>query len=377
MSKKKKKVRVAFTKNRQKRTRQNDLTREHLDERVDSSQFDAAERLTGKGDLTRRRTVIGAEAADDGSIVRAVDESSCICGRVLSSVGLTSDVQGSDGKSYECTIRRVVRTMMRDERNAVVTGDEVLIQPNADGTGVIERVNPRRGVVSRGSQRREHIIIANVDQLLITLSASDPPLKSNLIDRFLISAEKGNVRSIICINKIDLVEPEELQPLVGVYSQLGYDIVLASAEHKIGIESLRALLRGRETAIAGQSGVGKSSLLNAIQPGLGLPTGGVSDWTKKGRHTTRRATLLPLEFGGWVADTPGIRQFGLWDVTPGEIEGFFIEFRPFVHLCRFPDCRHTREEGCGVKDAVREGLISAMRYESYARIVEDDFAEVI
>ena len=373
MAKKKKKIRVAFRKNRQARARRNDLTRQDIDARIDTSAFDAAERL-GKGDLTRHRTVIGAEESDDGGLLREVDQSRTHVGRVLSAVGLTSLVQGIDGRQYECTVRRVVRTMARDERSVVVTGDEVLFQPESENRGVIERVNPRRGLVSRGSGGREHIIVANVDQILVTLSAADPPLKSNLIDRFLISAEKGKVRSIICINKIDLVDVKELQPLAGIYGQLGYEIVLASAAKGVGIDRIRALMRGKETAIAGQSGVGKSSLLNAVQPGLGLPTGGVSDWTKKGRHTTRRATLMPLEFGGWVADTPGIRQFGLWDVSPGEVEGFFIEFRPFVHLCRFPDCTHTHEEGCGVKDAVREGLISAMRYESYVRIVEEDFA---
>jgi ribosome biogenesis GTPase len=216
------------------------------------------------------------------------------------------------------------------------------------------------------------VIVSNVDQALIVVSAAEPPLKPSLIDRLLISAEKGGVHAVICINKVDLVDPAGLQPIAGVYGRLGYDVVLTSATEAAGVERLRSLLKDRETVVAGQSGVGKSSLLNAVQPGLALNTAEVSRWTQKGRHTTRRAILLELEFGGWVADTPGIRQFELWDVRPEEVEGYFIEFRPFVTLCKFPDCSHTHEEGCGVKRGVEDDLISPLRYESYLRIVDGD-----
>ena len=201
---------------------------------------------------------------------------------------------------------------------------------------------------------------------------ADPPLKPALIDRFLVTAGKGNVRGLVCINKCDLVDPAELQPIVGLYTRLGYEFVPASTRSGLGIDRLRELLRGEATVISGQSGVGKSSLLNAIQPGLKLDIGGVSETSRKGTHTTRVARLLQLDVGGWVVDTPGIRQMELWDVHPGEVEAYFVEFRPFVPLCRFPNCLHIEEAGCAVKAAVRQDLISLTRYESYLRIVSGD-----
>jgi ribosome biogenesis GTPase len=164
---------------------------------------------------------------------------------------------------------------------------------------------------------------------------------------------------------VDLVDPAPYQPIVGLYSQLGIPTFLTSATTGCGIDWLRERLKDRQTVFTGQSGVGKSSLLNAIQPELGLRVREVSTMTQKGRHTTTTAELIKLEFGGWVVDTPGIRQFQLWDIIPEEVEGFFPEFRPFVHLCAFPDCTHTHEERCAIKTAVDKRLISASRYLSY------------
>jgi ribosome biogenesis GTPase len=165
-----------------------------------------------------------------------------------------------------------------------------------------------------------------------------------------------------------------LQPLVGVYSQLGYRVLLLSATERWGIEHLGRLLAGRATAVTGQSGVGKSSLLNALEPGLELRVQSVSGETEKGKHTTTTAELIPLSCGGFVVDTPGIRQFQLWDVIPEEVAGFYRDLRPYVCQCRFPDCTHTHEEPCAVKDAVADGYIDVRRYESYLQIHAGDEA---
>jgi ribosome biogenesis GTPase len=366
------KHRVDFRKNRAAEARRNDLTREHQSETLDLDRVHKEERVSGKGSRSRRRTVVG-DLVEGDQVLRAVDESVCQRGRVLSAIGVTQcTVQADDGRIYDCTVRRVLRTLARDARNVVVTGDVVLFQPQDDKQGVIERVEPRQGILARGHQHKQHILVANITQVLIVSSASDPPLKPALIDRFLVTAGKGGVRGLVCVNKSDLVDLGELQPILGLYRRLGVPIVPTSTKTGLGIAPLRELLRGESTVVAGQSGVGKSSLLNAIQSGLKLETGEVSEGSRKGMHTTRVARLLQLDLGGWVVDTPGIRQLELWDVHPGEVEGYFIEFRPFVPLCRFPNCLHIEEEGCAVKGAVRQDMISLTRYESYLRIVSGD-----
>ncbi|MDQ3331433.1 MAG: ribosome small subunit-dependent GTPase A [Planctomycetota bacterium] len=326
MAGKKRKIRVEFRKNRQNRARSNDLTRDISDAGDDRSSHAGSERMTGKGDLTRYRTVVVDEETE-GSPQRDVSPDDCAEGRVLSAVGLNCFVQGRDGETYECTVRRVVRTMSRDSRNAVVTGDRVLFRPSGSRSesevpqGVIERVEPRKGVVSRRQDNREHVLAANVDQAAIVASADEPPLKPSLIDRFIVSCEKGGVEPLVCVNKADLVPPRSLDSLVRLYANLGYRVLPTSIIDGRGVAELRSLLAGKTTVFTGQSGVGKSSLLNTTQPSLDLKTGDVSDWTMKGRHTTRRAVLLPLEGGGYVVDTPGIRQFLLWEVDPAEVEG--------------------------------------------------------
>jgi ribosome biogenesis GTPase len=258
------------------------------------------------------------------------------------------------------------------QRHVVAAGDVVWFRPEGESQGIIERVEPRRGVVSRTSRGRQHVIVANVDQLMIVTSAAEPRLKPNLVDRMLVTAEKAGIRPVICINKIDLVEPADLMALVGGYAQLGYEVLLLSALTGFGVDRLRERLAGEESVVTGQSGVGKSSLLNAVEPGLDLRVQAVSGETQKGRHTTSTAELIPLSFGGYVVDTPGIRQFQLWDVIPEEVAGFFRDLRPYVSRCRFPDCTHTHEDDCAVKDAVADGWIDARRYESYVQIRAGD-----
>jgi len=376
MSKKKpKKIRTEFRKNRAVRTRKKDVTREFDPEQADEMDVAREERISGKGELARKRTVLGAEAAEDETgltVQPEIDESQCQAGRVLRVMGLLSDVEAEGGRVYHCATRRLLKTLSTDQRHVVATGDRVWFRPEGEEEGVIERVEPRRGVLARTSRGRQHIIVTNVDRLLIVSSAAEPYLKPNLIDRFLVTAEKSGIEPVICINKIDLVEPADLMPLVGVYSQLGYRVLLLSAKTGFGIERLRSLLRDRQSVVAGQSGVGKSSLLNAADAQQSLRVSHVSADTQKGRHTTTTAHLIPLSFGGYVVDTPGIRQFQLWDVIPEEVAGYYRELRPYVSQCRFPDCTHTHEEHCAVKDAVADGRIDARRYESYVHLVESD-----
>lgn len=375
--KNKKKVRTEFRKNRAQRARQGDLTRRFQKQEIDDDEIVSAERISGKGELTRKRTVVGdvADASDDGNPVRlAVDESACQPGRVLSVHGLTCRVHGEDGRIYGCATRRLLKTLQTEQRQAVAAGDRVLFRPLAGDEGVIERVEPREGVLSRASKGRQHVIVANVDQVLIVASAAEPHLKPNLIDRMIVMAEKTGVRPVVCINKIDLADPADLQPLAGVYGRMGYLVLLLSAKTQFAIEELRWTLQGHATAVAGQSGVGKSSLLNAVEPDLQLRVKSVSRESQKGRHTTTTAQLIPLDNNTYVVDTPGIRQFQLWDVIAEEVAGYFRDLRPYVSHCRFPDCTHVHETDCAVKDAVADGRLDVRRYESYCQIVQGDTA---
>jgi ribosome biogenesis GTPase / thiamine phosphate phosphatase len=374
MSSKKRKVRADFRKNREVRARSNRRARSPDDDDV-TADAPTGERISGKGDISRKRTVAGAEIIEDESgtlVLPDVDRSVCRTGRVLRVQGLHSLVQDDGGRTYQCATRRLLKTLAIDQRHVVVAGDVVWFRPEGENEGMIERVEPRRGLLSRTSRGRQHVIVANVDQVMIVTSAAEPRLKPNLVDRFLVTAEKTRIRPIICINKVDLVNPADLMPLVGVYAQLGYEIDLVSAVTGLGIDRVRVRLAGRESVMTGQSGVGKSSLLNAVEPGLALRVQAVSEETQKGRHTTTTAELLPLSIGGYVVDTPGIRQFQLWDVIPEEVAEFFRELRPYVSKCRFPDCTHTHEDDCAVKDAVADGWIDARRYESYVQIRSGD-----
>lgn len=376
MSKKKQRqIRTDFRKNRVERQRKVNFTRDFAagePEEIDSVR---EERISGKGELSRRRTVRAATETtggddDNSQPVLAVDETVCLAGRVLKVNGLLSTVETTDGRRYQCATRRLLKTISTDLRHVVVAGDHVLIRPADDKEGIIERVERRYGVLSRASRGRQHTIVANVDQLLIVGSAAEPYLKPNLIDRYLMSAEKAHIRPLIVINKIDLVEPAGLMPLVGVYSQMGYPVILTSALTGTSVDRLRRELDDRQTAVVGQSGVGKSSLLNAIEPGLALRVASVSQETQKGRHTTTTAELLRMQSGGYLVDTPGIRQFQLWDIVPAEVQNYFRDLRPYVGLCKFPDCSHTHEEDCAVKDAVADDLLDVRRYESYLSILE-------
>ncbi len=369
--KKKQKIRATFRKNRQVRTREQNLTEKYREHGFEADDSTRTERISGKGDLTRKRTVVGTEPANEETglaIIRDVDASQCLAGTVLRSGGLKSTVRDDEGTIWECATRRILKTLATDQRHVVAAGDRVLFRPDRNNEGIIERIEPRHGVLCRTSRGRQHVLVANVDQLLIVSSAAEPTIKPHLIDRFLVTAEKWNIVPIVCINKIDLINPADLQPLVGVYARMGYHVILLSVEDGTGVEEVRQLVQERQSVVIGQSGVGKSSLLNAIEPDLQLRVNAVSGESQKGKHTTTAAQLVPLNMGGYIVDTPGIRQFQLWDIIPEEVIGFFRDLRPYVNLCQFPDCTHTHEGDCAVKNAVADGGLDARRYESYCQM---------
>jgi ribosome biogenesis GTPase len=378
LGKRSKKIRVDFRKNRQPRARRTNWTREFQQDATADHVAPTHETIRPKGEMSRRRTILVESDAGSSSAEHAQPvEAGWLAGRVLSTGGNVAAVEVADGRTFTCAVSRVLRTITIEERSALAAGDRVYFRltegaisgPNiGEPQGMIERVEPRRGILTRAYRGREQVIAANVDQLLIVSALAEPRLKPNLVDRFIVAAEKGGIRPILCLNKADLVDIAQFQPYVGLYSQLGYDVLVVSAVTGLGITRLRALLSERETVLAGQSGVGKSSLLNAVETSLGLRVNAVSHATLHGKHTTTIAQLFKLENGGWVVDTPGIRQFELWDVIPEELEGYFIEMRPYVPYCHFPSCSHTHEHGCAVKDGVERGEIDAGRYQRYLNL---------
>ncbi|MFW6189221.1 MAG: ribosome small subunit-dependent GTPase A [Planctomycetota bacterium] len=276
----------------------------------------------------------------------------------------------ADGESYECKARGRLTESDRPESKPVAVGDRVAFTPTEEDEGVIEKVLPRETKLSRRSPddpRTEHVIVANVDQLLIVASVRKPPLTRGIIDRYIIAGEAGGLLPTICINKVDLARSrEEYAPAARDYRRMDYDVLLTSAKTGRGLDELREALRDRSTVLAGHSGTGKSSLLNALQPGLQLATGEV---TTRGRHTTSSVSLLKLDFGGYVVDTPGIREFTLWDIEKRDVAQFFPRIWELSAECKMPDCVHMHEPDCAVKQAVRRGRLPKTRYESYLRIV--------
>jgi ribosome biogenesis GTPase len=367
------KLRIEFRKNRSGRQRGGDLTRAIGNDPDRLADQAAGERLSGKGDLTRKRTVMVDEVPDgpvDG-MAAAPCAAGTWRGRVLHVHGLESIVQSERGQIARCTLRRVLRTMATDQRHPLAAGDWVRVEGDG-GEGTIQAIEPRQTSLCRDSRGRRHVIVANVDQVVIVGSAAMPDLKPGLFDRLLVAAEMAAIRPLVCINKADLVPPSALVPLAGVFARMGYPVIICSAETGLGIARLSAELTGRVTAVVGQSGVGKSSLLNALDPSLTLPVGVVSRENQKGRHTTTTARLLPHRFSGWFVDTPGVRQFQPWQVVPAEVPAAFRDLRPLANLCRFPDCTHDHESDCAVKDAVADGLLDTRRWESCRQMAAGD-----
>ena len=306
-------------------------------------------------------------------------------GRVIRARAGFYDVQHDD-LVLRCTLRGTLKKKQRSETgrrlyaDPVAVGDHVIFSQLDQEEGVVEEILPRQSKFSRryaGRQEEiEQIIVANADQVVAVVSARMPPLNYRTLDRFLILAEAGEMTAIICLNKMDLVDIDQREQFTStfeIYEKLGYKVLYTSIKMPESIESLKSILKDKFSVIVGASGVGKSSILNAIQPNLELRTAVVGEKTRKGRHTTTLVELFTLENnGGEVADTPGIREVGLWGVDTEDLEHYFPEMEPFIGKCRYNDCAHVKESDCAIQNAVESSHIHPERYRSYVVLKTND-----
>lgn len=285
--------------------------------------------------------------------------------------------------SGEIVICRLRGRLMEEAQSSDIAaiGDRVQISMNDDGSGSIELVEPRKSALSRavrtegsrgaGGAEREQVIIANADQVIFVFAAASPAPKTRTLDRFLVAGEKSGISNlVIVINKIDLEDPSVIQTQFAPYEKIGYQVVYTSARNGDAVDVFRNLLKDKISAVTGPSGVGKTSLLNSVQAGLGRAVKDVGS-TSKGMHTTRDSELVKLDVGGYLADTPGVRSFGIWDVEPEELDAYYIDIAPYIPNCRFGDCTHANEPGCEVRAAVERGDVHPTRYDSYLRLREE------
>ena len=274
-----------------------------------------------------------------------------------------------DGREVPCVLRGRLKKRQLRVTSLVVVGDEVEVSLLPDGQGVIEDVKPRRTELVRpGFRGYAHVTAANLDLLVVVQSARQPAFQRSLVERFLVTAARGGMKAMVVVNKCDLEEESLVRSWVEPLTGNGVEVLLTSATTGQGVEELRGRLQGLISCLAGKSGVGKSSLLNAMFPGLNLRTRPIAEWKDKGQHVTSSSRLFPLPGGGYLADTPGVKSLGLFEDAEEDIGGVFPEIIEAAGGCKFRDCSHTHEPSCAVKAAVEEGSIDEARYKSYVRL---------
>ena len=299
-----------------------------------------------------------------------------LLGLVLKSTGSWYEVL-ADGVRYQCRIRGKLRLKGVRSTNPVVVGDWVKFEADEQGGYVISAIEPRHNYIIRRASnlsKESHIIAANIDQALLVVTLFSPETALEFVDRFLVTCEAYKVPVTILLAKIDLARqhPEAVEEFYSIYEKAGYKIVEVSATEGEGIETVRELLRGKTTLLSGNSGVGKSTLVAAVEQGLDIKTGEISQSHHKGKHTTTFSTMYPLAEGGYIIETPGIKGCGLIDIDDAELAHYFPEMMRYLPDCRFYNCSHTHEPGCAVVEAVKSGEIAYPRYESYLKIMDED-----
>ena len=299
-------------------------------------------------------------------------------GLVIRTTGSWYRVLLADGGQRDCRLRGNYRLRGNKQTNPVAVGDHVLFEMQEDGTGVIHEVEDRKNYIVRRAtklSKQTHVIAANIDLLCIVATLGLPRTSTGFIDRLLVTAEAYHIPAAILFNKSDLLVDNELRALqqeVGdIYRKVGYPVLEVSALEGTGVDAVKEMIADKTVLFSGHSGVGKSALLNAISPGLGLKVGQISDWSLKGKHTTTFAEIFPIQQSTFLIDTPGIKEFGMVDFNRQELSHFFPEMRERLHDCHFANCTHRHEPGCAIKKAVVDGLISEERYHNYLNILED------
>ena len=298
-------------------------------------------------------------------------------GLVIRNTGRWYTVLTDDGETVESKIKGNFRLKGIRSTNPVAVGDRVGIVRNQEGTAFINEIDDRRNYIIRKSpnlSKQSHIIAANVDQAVLIATVNFPVTSTTFIDRFLASAEAYRIPVVLVLNKTDLMDEDDLrlqEMMATLYENIGYTCLQVSAETGMGLDQLKALLKDKISVFSGNSGVGKSTLLNRLIPGLSLRTAEISEAHKMGMHTTTFSEMIRLPEGGWVIDTPGIKGFGTFDMEPGEISGYFREIFHFSKDCKYGNCTHTHEPGCAVLKAVEDHYIAASRYNSYVSMLDD------